>query len=80
MAKLQLLLASHRSSGTPLICIPESRKLRHGSGIVGSNAALAAGGFLSRMSFLEMYEANFDKLRVILDVIIPAQAHLKSDK
>jgi len=32
------------------------------------------------MSFLDMYEANFDKLRVIIDVIIPAQARLKSDK
>jgi len=35
---------------------------------------------LSRMSFLDMYEANFDKLRVIMDVIIPAEARLKSDK
>jgi len=35
---------------------------------------------LSRMSFLDMYEANFDKLRVIMDVIIPAQARRKSDK
>jgi len=35
---------------------------------------------LSRMSFLDMYEANFDKLRVIIDVIIPAQARLKSAK
>jgi len=32
------------------------------------------------MSFLDMYEANFDKLRVIIDVIIPAQARLKSAK
>jgi hypothetical protein len=32
------------------------------------------------MSFFDMYEANFDKLRVIMDVIIPAQARLKSDK
>jgi len=35
---------------------------------------------LSRMSFLDMYEANFDKLQVIMDVIIPAQARLKSNK
>ena len=35
---------------------------------------------LSRLSFLDMYEANFDKLWVIIDVIIPAQARLKSDK
>jgi len=35
---------------------------------------------LSRMSYLDMYEANFDKLWVIMDVIIPAQARLKSDK
>jgi hypothetical protein len=34
---------------------------------------------LSRMSFLGMYEANFDNLRVIMDGIIPAQAHLKSN-
>jgi len=27
---------------------------------------------LSRLIFLDMYEANFDKLRVIMDVIIPA--------
>jgi len=32
------------------------------------------------MSLLDMYEANFDKLRVIMDVIIPAQARLKSGK
>ena len=49
-------------------------------GILRSNASLAAGGFLSRMSFLDMYEANFDKLGVIRDVIIPAQPRLKSDK
>jgi len=35
---------------------------------------------LSRMSFLDMYEANFDKLPVIMDGIIPAQGHLKSDE
>jgi len=35
---------------------------------------------LSRMSFLDMYEANFDKLQVIMDGIIPAQSRLKSDK
>jgi len=34
---------------------------------------------LSRISFLDMYEANFDMLQVIMNVIIPAQAHLKSD-
>jgi len=34
---------------------------------------------LSRMSFFDMYEANFDNLRVIMDVIIPAQECLKSD-
>jgi len=27
-----------------------------------------------------MYEANFDKLQVIMNVIIPAQVCLKSDK
>jgi len=27
-----------------------------------------------------MYEANFNKLRVIMDVIIPAQGRLKSNK
>ena len=43
----QLLLAYHRSSGKPLIRIPESWKLRHRSGILGSNAALAAGVFLA---------------------------------
>jgi len=32
------------------------------------------------MSFLDMYEANFDKLQDIMDVNIPAQARLKSDK
>jgi hypothetical protein len=80
VAKPQVLLAYHCSSGTPLIRIPEIRKLRHGSGILGSNAAFAARGFLSRMIFLDMYEPNFDKLRVILDVIIPAQARLKSNK
>jgi len=32
------------------------------------------------MSILDIYEANFDKLRVIMDVIIPAQARLKSEK
>jgi hypothetical protein len=32
------------------------------------------------MSFLIMYEANFDKLRVIMDDIIAAQACLNSDK
>jgi hypothetical protein len=32
------------------------------------------------MSFFDMYEANFDKLQVIMDVAIPAQARLKSDK
>jgi len=94
VANPQRLLAYNRSSGTPLICIPDSRKLRHGSGILGSNAAFAAKVFLamiedysqlrssilSRMSILDMYEANFDKLRVIMDVIIPAQARLKSDK
>ena len=32
------------------------------------------------MCCLDMYEANFDKLRVIIDVIIPAQARLKSAK
>jgi len=35
---------------------------------------------LSTMSILDIYEANFDKLRVIMDVIIPAQARLKSEK
>jgi len=35
---------------------------------------------LSSMSFLDLDEANFDKLRVIMDVIIPAQARLKSAK
>jgi len=35
---------------------------------------------LSRMSFLDMYEANFDKLRVIIVVLIPAQTRLKIDK
>jgi len=32
------------------------------------------------MSLLDMYEANFDKLRVIMDVIIPAQACFKGGK
>jgi len=32
------------------------------------------------MSFLDMYEANLDKLRVIIDGIIPAQACRNSDK
>jgi hypothetical protein len=32
------------------------------------------------MRFLVMYRANFDTLRVIMDVIIPAQAGLESDK
>jgi hypothetical protein len=41
---------------------------------------MAAGVFLSRMSFLDMYEANFDKLQVIMDVINPAKARLESDK
>jgi hypothetical protein len=35
---------------------------------------------LSRMSFLDMYAANFGKQQVIMDVIIPAQKNLKSDK
>jgi hypothetical protein len=35
---------------------------------------------LSRMNLFDMYEANFDKLRVIMDIIIPAQAHLQSDQ
>jgi hypothetical protein len=35
---------------------------------------------LSRMSWLDMYEVNIDKLRVIMDVIIQAQARLKSEK
>jgi len=35
---------------------------------------------LSGMSVLDMYQANFEKLRVIGDVIIPAQACLKSLK
>ena len=34
----------------------------------------------SRISFLDMFEANFDKLRVIMDVIIAVQVRLKSDK
>ena len=34
---------------------------------------------LSRMSFVDMYEANLDKLQVIIDVIIPTQARFKSD-
>jgi len=54
--------------------------LTPGSGILGSNAGFAAAGFLFRMSFLDMYEANFDKLQVIMDAIIHAQACLKSDK
>jgi len=32
------------------------------------------------MSFLDVYEANIDKLQVNMDVIIPAQERLKSDK
>jgi hypothetical protein len=35
---------------------------------------------LSRLSFMDMYEANLDKLQVIIDVIIPYKARLKSDK
>ena len=35
---------------------------------------------LFRMSFLDIFEAYFDKLRVIMDVVIPAQAGRKSDK
>jgi len=35
---------------------------------------------MSRMSFFDMYEANFDKLQVIMDVIISAQAGTKSNK
>jgi len=31
------------------------------------------------MSFLDMYKANFDKLRVIMDIIIPAPVSLESD-
>jgi len=31
------------------------------------------------MSFVDMYEANLDKLQVIIDVIIPTQARFKSD-
>jgi hypothetical protein len=80
MAKPELLLTYHSSSGTPLIDIPESRKLRHSSGILGSIAACAGRGFLSRMSSLVIYEANFHKLKVIMDVIIPAQAPLNSNK
>jgi len=32
------------------------------------------------MCCLDMYEANFDKLRVIMDDIIAAQARQKSNK
>ena len=47
VTKLQLLLAYHWSSGTPLIRIPKSRKLRHRSANLGSNATLAARAFLA---------------------------------
>jgi len=47
VAKPQLLLAYHWSSGTPLIYIPESWKLRHSSGTLGWNALFAAGVFLA---------------------------------
>jgi hypothetical protein len=32
------------------------------------------------MSFWDIYEANLDKLQVIMNVVIPAQARLNSDK
>jgi len=35
---------------------------------------------LSRLSFLDVYEANFDKLRVIIDIFILAQERFKSNK
>jgi len=35
---------------------------------------------LNRMSFLDMYRANFDKLQVIMYVIIPAKVRHNSDK
>jgi hypothetical protein len=43
VAMPQRLMSYHRSSGTPLIRIPESWKLRYRSGILGSNAAVASG-------------------------------------
>ena len=45
VANPQLLLADHWGSGTPLIHILKSRKLRHGSGILRWTAAFAAAGF-----------------------------------
>ena len=80
MPQPQLLLASDWCSGTPLIRIPESQKLRHALGILGTNAAFAPGGFLSRMSFLDMYKSNYHKLWVIVDIFIAAQARLQSNK
>jgi len=82
VAKPQRLLAFNWSSGTPLICIPEADaetrlwysclscsfwcwvcpvlwlKFRHNWDLP----------IQSRMSFLDIYEANFDRLRLIIDI------------
>jgi len=94
VAKPQLLLAYHWSSGKPLIHIPVSRKLRHGLGILGSTVAFAAGVFLAydwRLCTTEIFNPVQNELLGYVSrqlwqaashyvCIIPAQAHLESDK
>jgi len=94
VAKPQLLLAYHYSSGTPLICIPESRKLRHGSDILGSNSPFAAVVFLAddwRLCTTEIFNpVQNDLLGYVWSqlwqaashygCVITAQTHCKSYK
>jgi hypothetical protein len=94
LAKPQLLLAYHWSSGTHVICIPESQKLKLGLGNHRSNAAFAAG-------ICQVYDGRSCTTEILNSVqnellgyewsqlwhaashyecIIPADARLKSDK